>query len=110
VEEEGGAEAPPAASRECRHLNLGRLAANGLASMFDQSFEGLPALADDVLVGGDGAFGRHAQRVSLNADLGSEFAFALRGAVEADGTVEIFVAAVIGEFSSCVSRFGNGAE
>ena len=41
--------------------------------------------------------------------VGREFSFALRGAVETDGTVEIFVAAVVGKLGGRVTRFGHRA-
>lgn len=65
MRENGGAEAPPVASGERRHLHLGRLAADGLAGLLGLPLEGLPALADDLFVGCDGALSRHAQGVGL---------------------------------------------
>lgn len=57
----GGAEAPPWWLAECRHLEIGRLPADGLAGIFGLALVGLPALTDDVLVGGNGAFCCHTQ-------------------------------------------------
>lgn len=38
-------------STKCSHLHLCSLAINALAGIFDRSLEGLPWLADDVLIG-----------------------------------------------------------
>ena len=56
-----------------------------------------------------GALGRHAERVGLEGHVGREFALALRSAVEADGAVEVFVAAVVGKLGGRVTRFGHRA-
>ena len=77
--------------------------------MLDLPFERLPGFANDLLVGGDGALGRHAERVGLEGHVGREFSFALRGAVKTNGTVEIFVAAVVGKLGGRVTRFGHCA-
>ena len=46
----------PFGSTECRHLQFGSLAINGLTGIVDGSFERLPRFADNVFVGGDDAF------------------------------------------------------
>ena len=102
--EEGRSRSSAGGSAEGRHLEIGRLAADGLAGIFDLTLVGLPAFADDVLVGGDRTLGCHAQRVRLKAHVGGEFALALGVAVEADRTVEILVAGVVGELGRGVSR------
>jgi len=76
--------------------------------MFGLALEGLPGLADDVLVSGDRAFGRHAQRVRLNADFGGELTLALGRGFETDGSVEVFVAGVVGESRRRLARLGDG--
>jgi hypothetical protein len=56
----GGAGAPPGWLAEGRHLEFGRLPADALTGVLDRALKGLPGLADDMLVGGDGSLGRHA--------------------------------------------------
>jgi hypothetical protein len=51
--------APPQWLAEGGHLEFSGLATDGFARVFDLAFEGLPGLADDLLVGGDSAFGGH---------------------------------------------------
>jgi len=77
--------------------------------VFDLPLEGLPGLADDLLIGRDGALGRHAECVCLQAHVGGELALALRLAVEAYRTVKILVAHVVGELGGRVTRLGYGA-
>ncbi len=55
----GGASPAVMVSVESGHLCLSGLAIDGLSGIFDRTIEGLPALTDDVLVGGDGTFGGH---------------------------------------------------
>jgi len=50
-------------SAKRRHLKIGSLSADVLAGVLDLALVGLPAFADDVLVGCDGTLGRHAQRM-----------------------------------------------
>src|SRR6202171_3934920 len=107
--EKGRGHGPPEWLAERLHLKFGSLPTDGLAGEFDMPFERLPGFANDLLVGGHGALGGHAERVGLEGHVGREFTFALRSAVEADGTVEIFVAAVVGELGGRVTRFGDGA-
>ena len=109
VKENGGAEAPPAASVERRHLCLGRLPADGVGRVVDRTLERLPGLADDSFVGGDGALGGHAKRVRLHAHVGGEFTLALCLAIEADRTIEVLIAAVVGELGGRISRFSDCA-
>ena len=92
----GGAEAPPQGdlSKGC-HLEVGRLAVDALAGVFYRALEGLPLFANDVLVGGNRAFGCHAQGVRLDAHVGCELALTLGSAVETDRPVAVFVAGVI---------------
>ena len=80
---EGGAEAPPRGLFESRHLDRGDLFRNRFAGVFDRPFEGLPGLADDLLVSSDGTLGRHAQCVRLKPHVGRELPLALRLAVHA---------------------------
>lgn len=46
------------------------LAVDGVAEVLDGPLQGLPGFADNVLVYGDGALGRHAQGMGLPAHLG----------------------------------------
>src|SRR3954471_8448537 len=102
-----GAEAPRRRSVERRYLRLGRFPADGVGRVVDGTLERLPGLADDLFVGGDGAFGGHAKRVSLRAHVGGEFTPALCLAIEADRTIEVLIAAVVGELGGRISRFGD---
>lgn len=78
-------------SSESRHLQLGRLPVDRLARILDRALEGLPGLADDLLVCGDGTLRGHAQGVGLERHVGGELSLALGGAVEADGSIDIFI-------------------
>lgn len=106
----GGAEAPPAGgSTKSVHLRIGRLAVEGMAGVFDRPIEWLPRLTDNLLVGCDGPFGRHAKRVGLDAHVGGELAFALCGTVIANRAIEILIAGIIGGLGRGVARFGDGS-
>ncbi len=82
---------------------------NVFTGVFDLPFEGLPGFADDLLVGGDGALGRHAERVCLQTHVGGELALALRLAVETNRPVEVLVAHVVGELGGRFAGLGHGA-
>ena len=94
-------------SAQCGHLQLGRLAVYGLAGVLDGPLEGLPGLADDLLVGGDSALGGHAKGVGLKGHVSGELTLALRGAVEADRTTDIFVPLVAGRFGRRIASFSD---
>jgi len=94
---------------ERRHLRLGRLRADRLCRVVDRALERLPGLTDDFFVGGDGALSGHAKRVSLRAHVGGEFTLALCLAIEADGTVEVLIAAVVSEFDGRLTGLGDRA-
>jgi hypothetical protein len=66
---------------------------------------GFPCLANNLLIGSDRAFGGAPERMSLACHVRGEFAFALSFAVEADWTVQVFVAGVICEFGSGIAGF-----
>ncbi|EPE93898.1 hypothetical protein RGCCGE502_33961 (plasmid) [Rhizobium grahamii CCGE 502] len=80
-----------------------------MAGLFDGTDERFPGLADHLDLGGDGAFGRHSERMGLYAHVGGEFALALSGAIIADGTVQVLVAGIVGGFGRGIARLGDGA-
>lgn len=97
------------ASTESRHLKLGHLTVNALTGFVGQPLEGLPALADDPLIGGHGTLGCHEQRVRLDRHVCGELALALGGAVEADDAVAILVARIACGFRRSVASLSDRA-
>src|SRR5690606_9928303 len=83
------------------------LPADGLAGIFGLTLVGLPALADDVLVGCDHALGGHAQSVGLDTHVGGELTLALGGAFEPDRAVAILIAHLVGEPGGRVLGLGD---
>lgn len=96
-------------SFESRQLSLGGLAVKIGAGCFHWAVEGLPGLADNALVGRNGAFGRHPQSVDLDPHVSGKLAFTLSGAIVADGTVEILVTDIIGGLGGRIARLDDGA-
>src|ERR1700748_844586 len=97
----------PASASAFKGAHLGGRADAADVRDLARDLVGLPFIAGEVRVGGDGALGGGQESMRLETHLGGEDAGAFRPALEAAYAIAVFVAVLIGDLHGEVAGLGD---